>query len=120
MRVLMLSWEFPPHIVGGLGAHVGALAPALARLGIEVHVVTPRKTDSPTRETVGGVQVHRVPSLSSDQGGSFFEQTVRTNRELTAACVRLREEVGGFDLVHNHDWLTAFAAREVKHAFHLP
>ena len=30
MRVLMLSWEYPPHIVGGLGKHVAELAPALA------------------------------------------------------------------------------------------
>ena len=42
MRVLMLSWEYPPNIVGGLGQHVNALAPALAERGIEVHLVTPR------------------------------------------------------------------------------
>ena len=30
MRVLMFSWEFPPHVVGGLGKHVAELAPGLA------------------------------------------------------------------------------------------
>ncbi len=34
LRVLMLTWEYPPYIVGGLGAHVGALAPALVRAGV--------------------------------------------------------------------------------------
>ena len=42
MRVLMLSWEYPPHVVGGLGKHVKELVPALAEHGVEVHVLTPR------------------------------------------------------------------------------
>ena len=28
MRVLVLSWEYPPHVVGGLGRHVADLEPA--------------------------------------------------------------------------------------------
>ncbi len=121
MRVLMLSWEYPPYLVGGLGAHVGALAPALARLGVEVHVVTPCLSDSPLREEIGGVEVHRVlcPPPEAPEG-SFYEQTVRANQDVAAACLRLREEIGGFDLLHNHDWLTSFAAREIKHTLHLP
>ena len=31
MRILMLSWEYPPYLVGGMGAHVAELLPALAR-----------------------------------------------------------------------------------------
>ena len=42
MNVLMLSWEYPPYVVGGLGAHVAHLAPELAARGVHVHVVTPR------------------------------------------------------------------------------
>ena len=34
MRVLMLSWEYPPHIIGGMGKHVMDLAPALVKLGV--------------------------------------------------------------------------------------
>src|ERR671921_471978 len=32
MRVLQLSWEYPPRVVGGLGRHVHALSTALAVL----------------------------------------------------------------------------------------
>ncbi|MFV2020246.1 glycogen/starch synthase, partial [Micromonospora sp. LOL_023] len=39
-RVLMLSWEYPPVVVGGLGRHVHALSVALANAGHEVTVVT--------------------------------------------------------------------------------
>ncbi|HLW18006.1 MAG TPA: glycogen/starch synthase, partial [Actinomycetota bacterium] len=40
MRTLILSWEYPPRIVGGLGKHVHRLSTALAEAGHEVHVVT--------------------------------------------------------------------------------
>ncbi|MET7668220.1 glycogen/starch synthase, partial [Micromonospora luteifusca] len=39
-RILMLSWEYPPVLVGGLGRHVHALSVALAAAGHEVTVVT--------------------------------------------------------------------------------
>ena len=46
----MLSWEYPPHIEGGLGRHVAELAPALVQQGVEVHVVTP--ADGPISYTL--------------------------------------------------------------------
>src|SRR6266487_915759 len=50
MRVLMLSWEFPPHVVGGMGKHVLDLAPALVQQGIEVHILTPLLRGGPPHE----------------------------------------------------------------------
>ena len=41
LRILMLSWEYPPVVHGGLGRHVAALAAALGGLGHEVTVVAP-------------------------------------------------------------------------------
>jgi len=121
MRVLMMSWEYPPHIVGGLGAHAGALAPALARLGVEVHVVTPLKTDSPQEEASQGVRIHRIPrDPHTGISGSYYDQVVAENAGLEAAATRLRERVGGFDVLHNHDWLTSFAARAIKNTMHVP
>ncbi len=121
MRVLMTSWEYPPHVVGGLGAHVGALAPALARLGVEVHVVTPLKTDSAPEEVEQGVFVHRVaPDPSVQAPWQFYDQVLAENAGLESASLSLRDRLGGFDLAHNHDWLTSFAARRVKNMLHLP
>ena len=31
MRILMFSWEYPPHVVGGLGKHVAEIVPALGK-----------------------------------------------------------------------------------------
>ncbi len=40
MRVLILSWEYPPVVEGGLARHVRKLSEALVALGAEVHVLT--------------------------------------------------------------------------------
>ncbi|MBV9317065.1 MAG: glycogen/starch synthase, partial [Gammaproteobacteria bacterium] len=40
MRVLLISWEYPPVIEGGLGRHVRKLSEHLVADGVEVHVLT--------------------------------------------------------------------------------
>ena len=42
MRVLVLSWEYPPVVEGGLARHVRKLAEQLVAQGAEVHVLTRR------------------------------------------------------------------------------
>ena len=41
MRILMLGWEYPPHISGGLGTACEGLTRALARQGVEIDFVVP-------------------------------------------------------------------------------
>ena len=40
MRILILSWEYPPLIEGGLARHVRKLSENLVQLGVDVHVLT--------------------------------------------------------------------------------
>lgn len=119
MRVLTLTWEYPPHIVGGLGQHVAELAPALARRDVEMHVVTPMRKGGASEEQQGQLYVHRVPANTLAAGG-FYEEAWQTNQVLASYCRALIAERGPFDLIHNHDWLTAMAARDLKHAYRLP
>ncbi|MBI1373244.1 MAG: glycosyltransferase [Phycisphaera sp.] len=42
MRVLMLGWEFPPYITGGLGTACNGLTRGLSRQGVDVLFVLPR------------------------------------------------------------------------------
>ena len=49
-RVLILSWEYPPLIEGGLARHVRKLSEALVELGVEVHVLTRGGEESPAEE----------------------------------------------------------------------
>ena len=41
MKILMLGWEYPPHISGGLGTACEGLTTALAKLGVEIDFVVP-------------------------------------------------------------------------------
>ncbi len=129
MRVLMLSWEWPPNMVGGLGKHVAELLPELVDEGVEVHLVTPRlkgdiHDDAIISATTGaaaanGSHFYRVDPYPF-QAGNFYSNTAQTNVMLEAACQQLVDRVGGFDLIHAHDWLVSFAAIAAKHTHHLP
>lgn len=52
MRVLMLGWEFPPYIAGGLGTACHGLTRALDARGTKVTFVLPKKVDSDYTEHV--------------------------------------------------------------------
>jgi glycogen(starch) synthase len=120
MRVLMLSWEFPPHVVGGMGKHVTDLAPALVQQGVEVHVMTPLLRGGLARETTGdGVHVHRVePPRMESYGFIAFAQ--QTNALMEGAARELQAEGGDFQLIHAHDWLAAHAGIGLKHTWRRP
>ncbi len=88
MRILMLSWEYPPYIVGGLGRHVAEIVPALVQAGIEVHLVTPRWAGDETQEESAGLTVYRVepPSTSAPD---FYTKAWQTNFRLEEEAARI-------------------------------
>jgi glycosyltransferase involved in cell wall biosynthesis len=57
----MLSWEYTPHLVGGLGKHVVELLPELIDQGVEVHLVTPRFKEGDHEELLRGVEWDAPP-----------------------------------------------------------
>ncbi|MEX2551238.1 MAG: glycosyltransferase family 4 protein [Nitriliruptoraceae bacterium] len=122
MRILLLSWEYPPHVVGGLGRHVGALARSLAAEGHEVHVVTRDLPDAPAVHDAleDGVHVVRVPEAPPVIG---FDQLVAWvlafNNRIQAIAGRLLRE-WEFDVIHAHDWLVAYAAAGLKDTWDVP
>lgn len=120
MRVLMLSWEYPPHTVGGLGKHVADLIPALAAEEVEVFVVTPMLRGGPASETaVPGACIMRVtPPYTNGHGD--IHTVEQTNLTIEQAACALADQIGGFDLIHNHDWLTARAAIALKQDWRIP
>lgn len=120
MRILMLSWEYPPHLIGGLGRHVTDLTDALAQIGVEVHIVTPNLHHGDGYEcTAQGVHVHRV-AVPPIADRTFFPLTQDLNVALRNAALDLHRRIGGFDLIHAHDWLVAPAGTTLKRFCHLP
>src|SRR5256885_11588987 len=47
MRVLMLGWEFPPFISGGLGTACYGLTKAMSGIGTDIMFVLPRPVATP-------------------------------------------------------------------------
>ncbi len=117
MKILVLSWEFPPRIVGGIARHVGELYPEIVTLGHQVHVVTIEHKDSPHYELVEGVHVHRV---AVDPHQDFFGWVGNINASLGKHGEKLITEEGDFQIIHAHDWLVGDAAIALKNKFKIP
>ncbi|PAX59879.1 glycosyltransferase family 4 protein [Brunnivagina elsteri] len=117
MKILVLSWEFPPRIIGGIARHVGELYPDMVKLGHKVHVITPEFGNAPMYEVVEGIQVHRVPV---NPGNDFFHWVVNLNQSMGQHGGKVMAEEGDFDLIHAHDWLVGDAAIALKHTFKVP
>ncbi len=119
-RVLVLSWEYPPLIEGGLARHVRKLSESLVELGTEVHVLTRGNEESPAEECVAGVQIHRVrePKRPTELG-EFVAWVEHMNADMLAAGVDLGDRFD-FDVVHGHDWLVAAACDHLAKRFNAP
>ena len=46
MKVLMLGWEFPPFISGGLGTACYGLTKAMSQMGTQVLFLLPKPVES--------------------------------------------------------------------------
>lgn len=115
----MLSWEYPPLVVGGIAAHVDGLSRAMTRAGHEVVVFSLHHPDEPDDAMVAGVRVLRadtaLPWLPDDD---LTARMASANHQLVALAARLgdwRPEV-----VHAHDWLTSWAGDTLKALLGVP
>jgi glycogen(starch) synthase len=120
-RVLILSWEYPPIVEGGLARHVRKLAEALAAGGgVEVHVLTRGAPGLEAVQERGGVTVHRVrePEWPSDLD-RFVTWVERMNVDMREAGEELVERLG-IDVIHGHEWLVASASARLAERFGLP
>jgi glycogen(starch) synthase len=110
VRVLILSWEYPPIVEGGLARHVRKLSEALVHEGVEVHVLTRGGARTTPHEIRHGVHVHRVPEPEYPDDLDRFVAWVRSmNAHMLRAGGELVDELAP-DVVHGHDWLVGGAA----------
>lgn len=118
----MLSWEYPPVVVGGLGRHVHALAVTLTAAGHDVTVVSRYVDGAALDEVVDGVRIVRVPEdppRFDFAESTLLAWTMALNHALTRAALRVASQVRP-EVVHAHDWLVAHAATTLKHHLGVP
>jgi glycogen(starch) synthase len=132
MKILMVSWEYPPVVIGGLGRHVYHLSTALAAAGHDVVVLSrrPTGTDPSTHpssdETSEGV---RVVAAAQDPhefgfGTDMMAWTLAMGHAMVRAGLGLKNRRSGRpwrpDVVHAHDWLVAHPAIAIAEFHDVP
>lgn len=117
MKILVLTWEYPPRIVGGIARHVEELYPELVKFGHDIHLLTVEFGSAPHHEVREGIKIHRLPVAPSN---NFFHWIVNLNASFGEYGGKLIQKEGPFDLIHAHDWLVGDAAIALKHTFKIP
>lgn len=120
MKILMLTWEYPPRIVGGIARVVNDLSKRLIKDGHEVTVVTYRDSaDVPEYENDKGVNVYRVDNYMIHPN-NFIDWIMQLNFNMLSKATEIINKEGGFDVIHAHDWLVTYAAKSLKNAYDIP
>lgn len=120
MKILMLTWEYPPRIVGGIARVVHDLSKRLIKDGHEVTVVTYRdNADVPEYENDKGVNVYRVDNYMIHPN-NFIDWIMQLNFNMLSKATEIINKEGGFDIIHAHDWLVTYAAKSLKNAYDIP
>ncbi len=130
----MFTWEYPPHVVGGLGTYARDIVKYLRRLNVYPVIFTHNHNNSlPTYQYMEGVEIHRpknVPLLSmlklvSDEFKRWSDlrmiSDVFSYNILSAAkFLNLVKYDQNIDVVAIHDWLSGISGLTIKESSDLP
>lgn len=122
----MVSWEYPPVVIGGLGRHVYQLATALAAAGHDVVVLSRRPTDTdprshPSTDAISeGVRV--VAAAQDPHEFAFATDMMAWTMAMGHSMVRAGLAIRDWrpDVVHAHDWLVAHPAVALAEFYDVP
>ena len=115
----MLTWEYPPRVVGGIARVVNDLSKRLIKDGHDVTVVIYREGNVPYFELDKGVKVYRVDNFMIN-ASNFIDWVMQLNFNMIAKASEIIQKEGEFDVIHAHDWLVAYAAKTLKQSYKIP
>lgn len=126
LKILLVSWEYPPVVIGGLGRHVHHLATELAAAGHDVVVLSRRPTGTdpmshPTSDEIGeGVRV--IAAAEDPHEFTFGTDMMAWTLAMGHAMIRAGLGLHDWrpDVVHAHDWLVAHPAVTLAEYFDVP
>ena len=120
MKILMLTWEYPPRIVGGISKVVYDLSHKMVKEGNEVTVVTYKDGDNVKYyENDKGVEVYRVDNYMI-RPNNFIDWIMQLNFNMITKANEIINKNGKFDVIHAHDWLVAYSAKSIKESYNIP
>ena len=120
MKILMLTWEYPPRVVGGISKVVYDLSHKMVKEGNEVTVVTYKEGDNVKYyENDKGVEVYRVDNYMI-RPNNFIDWIMQLNFNMITKTNEIINKNGKFDVIHAHDWLVAYSAKSIKESYNIP
>ncbi len=96
MKIIYITFEYPPFILGGAGIYSYNLTKELAALGHEVHVITTQSSSQYHDEPVKGLYIHRQKVFQKPLVAmpSFWFILRKQLPSIT-------NQIGGFDILHS-------------------
>lgn len=120
MKILMLTWEYPPRVVGGISKVVYDLSHKMVKEGNEVTVVTYKEGNNVKYyENDKGVEVYRVDNYMI-RPNNFIDWIMQLNFNMITKANEIINKNGKFDVIHAHDWLVAYSAKSIKESYNIP
>jgi glycogen(starch) synthase len=120
MRAVILSWEYPPRVVGKLAEQVSALAAQLVKNRVETNVVTYNDAMTGEVRETSGVKVVRVANPVRSHV-NVLTWVLTLNQEVERAAANIYYQAGkNIDVIDVHDWHFIPAAVTLKNALRIP
>lgn len=139
MKMVVLVYEYPPKIVGGLGTYAAEITRNFVLMEHDVSVFTMNDDvgSLPTREIWRGIEIHRplhidisdsLPDVIAEdikkwgRGIQLFSKILVYNYLSASKLVNelIRKENFKYDIVIAHDWLSVISGITIKKESELP
>jgi len=112
LKVLFLTNEYPPHIYGGAGVHVGYLSRELAKtMPVEVRCFGDQRVEQGNLKVIG---------FDLDMSNFTCPKPLRSAFGAVRRCTDFNTMNIDADLVHCHTWYTHFGGILAKKNYGLP
>ncbi|MEM5835041.1 MAG: glycosyltransferase family 4 protein [Candidatus Aenigmatarchaeota archaeon] len=132
-KILMIGWEYPPYIVGGLGRVCYHLTKELVNKGLDIIFLTPfpiDKKEERVKFISPKLKIVKIGSwlnpyyherkekkiINFDGGAIYCGNILEEVKRFTKECEKIIKEEE-FDIIHCHDWMTFEAgilAKKIK------
>jgi hypothetical protein len=120
LRIIILTWEFPPRIVGQLAYYVNRLAVELVKKNVDVHVVTYNSSWVGPHQGADGVKAYRISDKVKPQINVLtWMLSLNQEAERIVADIYYSTKHEA-NLIDVQDWHFIPAALTLKRALGLP
>lgn len=116
IKVLMLGWEYPPFISGGLGTACKGIIDGLAATGgVDVTLTLPKAYPRASKLVFPRIVSFSPLAQFNKLYDSSYNYRIHLVVEDYAGKVERFARTESFDVIHAHDWLTGVAGRRIKY-----